>query len=116
MNAEAFVACAERLPAPSLAPGDVLVADREQCAKLIFLPPYSPDFNPIEQLYVETGAVAGAVPGEVVAPGLCRAGKPPLPGCGLSGGRDARTFALQQADAAPHAARPPAMSRPSEKE
>ena len=52
---------------PTLAPGDVVIMDnlsshkrpavrkaiRSVGARLLFLPPYSPDFNPIEQLFAK---------------------------------------------------------------
>jgi transposase len=62
MNGSAFLAYAEQVLAPELCPGDIVVMDnlpahrisgvREAIekvgARLLFLPPYSPDFNPIE--------------------------------------------------------------------
>ncbi len=62
MTGDRFVAYVEQLLLPSLEPGDVVVMDdlsshkkpkaREAIEKagcrLLFLPPYSPDFNPIE--------------------------------------------------------------------
>ena len=62
MNGEAFLAYVRRVLAPTLRPGDVVVMDNLGChkspkvreaieaagAELRFLPPYSPDFNPIE--------------------------------------------------------------------
>ena len=67
INGEAFAAYAERLLAPSLAPGDIVVVDNLPAHKvkaaraaieragamLVFLPPYSPDFNPIEQAFAK---------------------------------------------------------------
>ena len=63
INGEAFLAYVEQFLAPTLAPGDIVVADnlashkvagvREAIeardASLWFLPAYSPDLNPIEQ-------------------------------------------------------------------
>ena len=63
MNGEAFTAYAETLLAPTLRPGDIVIMDNLPAhkvsgaraaiertgARLLFLPPYSPDFNPIEQ-------------------------------------------------------------------
>ena len=60
MNGPAFLAYAEQVLAPELRPGDIVVMDnlpshkisgvREAIekagARLLFLPPYSPDFNP----------------------------------------------------------------------
>jgi hypothetical protein len=62
MNGAAFQAYVEQVLAPTLHPGDVVVLDNLPAhkpaavrqaveatgAKLRFLPPYSPDFNPIE--------------------------------------------------------------------
>jgi transposase len=67
VNGAAFVAYAERVLAPSLRPGQVVVLDnlsahkREAArtaveasgARLLFLPPYSPDFNPIELAFAK---------------------------------------------------------------
>src|SRR5258708_13788098 len=61
MNGNAFLAYVEQVLAPTLKPGDVVVLDnltahkvpgiREAIeaagAKLLYRPPYSPDFNPI---------------------------------------------------------------------
>ena len=63
MTGEAFCAYAEQVLAPALSPGDVVVLDnlaphkaagvreaiRAVDASLLYLPPYSPDLNPIEQ-------------------------------------------------------------------
>lgn len=65
MNGPAFLAYAEQVLAPELRPGDTVVIDnlpahkiggvREAIekagARLLFLPPYSPDFNPIEMAF-----------------------------------------------------------------
>lgn len=62
MNAVAFRAYVEHELAPSLEPGDIVILDNLSAhkdagarslieargARLLFLPPYSPDFNPIE--------------------------------------------------------------------
>ncbi len=67
MNGAAFLAYVEQVLAPDLAPGDVVILDnlpahrvsgvREAIeaagAALLFLPPYSPDFNPIEQAFAK---------------------------------------------------------------
>ena len=71
MNGNAFLAYVEQILAPSLGPGDVVVMDnlsahkvpgvREAIeatgANLLYLPPYSPDFNPIEQLFAKLKAL-----------------------------------------------------------
>jgi transposase len=67
MNAVAFRAYVEQVLAPTLRPGDIVVMDNlpahkgsairtliEACgANLLLLPPYSPDFNPIENAYAK---------------------------------------------------------------
>lgn len=65
MNGLAFVAYVEQVLAPTLKPGDVVVMDNLPAHKLAgvrdaihavgaevrYLPPYSPDFNPIEMAF-----------------------------------------------------------------
>lgn len=65
INGELFRACVERALVPTLHPGDVVVMDnlgshkvagvREAIAaagaSAVYLPPYSPDLNPIEQAF-----------------------------------------------------------------
>jgi Transposase and inactivated derivatives len=65
MNGPAFVAYVEQVLTPTLRPGDVVVMDNLPAHKLAavrevieragaelrFLPPYSPDFNPIEMAF-----------------------------------------------------------------
>ncbi len=65
MNGELFLAYVEHLLAPTLSRDDIVIMDnlpahrvkgvRElieaRGAKLLYLPPYSPDFNPIEQSF-----------------------------------------------------------------
>jgi len=67
MNAERFLVYVERVLIPSLEPGDIVVMDnlgshkgkavrqaiRNAGARLVFLPKYSPDLNPIEQLFAK---------------------------------------------------------------
>lgn len=71
MSGNAFLAYVEQVLAPTLKPGDIVVLDnlsahkvpgiREAIeaagAKLLYLPPYSPDFNPIEQLFAKLKAM-----------------------------------------------------------
>jgi len=71
MNGNAFLAYVEQILAPTLTPGDIVVLDnlsahrvpgvRETIeakgAMLLYLPPYSPDFNPIEQLFAKLKAL-----------------------------------------------------------
>ena len=67
INGESFRAYVEQALVPTLTPGDVVVLDnlgshkgkavrtaiRAAGAKLFFLPPYSPDLNPIEQVFAK---------------------------------------------------------------
>ena len=67
INAVSFRVWVERVLVPTLRDGDVVVMDnlsshkagiirraiRAAGAKLIFLPPYSPDLNPIEQVFAK---------------------------------------------------------------
>lgn len=67
INGEVFLAYVQQQLAPTLQPGDLVVLDnlsshkragvREAIesvgATLLYLPPYSPDFNPIEQAFAK---------------------------------------------------------------
>jgi transposase len=67
INGELFTAYVEQVLAPTLAQGDIVILDnlgshkgkaarqaiRKKGAHLLFLPPYSPDLNPIEQLFAK---------------------------------------------------------------
>jgi transposase len=71
MNGEAFLAYVEQILAPTLAPGDIVIMDnlsshkvagvREAIeargARALYLPPYSPDLNPIEQSFAKFKAL-----------------------------------------------------------
>jgi transposase len=71
MNGDAFLAYVEQVLAPTLEQGDIVVMDnlpahrragvREAIeaagARLRFLPPYSPDFNPIENAFAKLKAL-----------------------------------------------------------
>ncbi len=71
MNGAAFLAYVEQVLVPTLKPGDVVIMDnlpahksaaaREAIeragATLLFLPPYSPDFNPIEMAFSKLKAI-----------------------------------------------------------
>jgi transposase len=71
MDGECFLAYIEQVLAPSLNPGDVVVIDNlpahrvkgiraaieARGATLLYLPPYSPDFNPIEQAFAKLKAL-----------------------------------------------------------
>jgi transposase len=70
INGAAFRAYVEQFLAPTLSPGDIVIMDnlgshkvagvREAIeargASLIYLPPYSPDLNPIEQVFAKLKA------------------------------------------------------------
>jgi transposase len=67
INAESFLAWVVQFLIPTLRPGDIVVMDnlsshkkpiirrviRAAGAKLFYLPPYSPDLNPIEQAFAK---------------------------------------------------------------
>jgi transposase len=71
INGEGFLACVRQFLAPALRHGDVLVMDnlpshkvagvREAVeargAALLYLPPYSPDLNPIERVFAKLKAL-----------------------------------------------------------
>ncbi|MEN8198121.1 MAG: IS630 family transposase [Pseudomonadota bacterium] len=71
MNGDIFKAYVEQCLAPTLTPGDIVIMDnlaahkvagvREMIertgASLCYLPPYSPDFNPIEQAFAKLKAL-----------------------------------------------------------
>ncbi len=71
MNAAAFLAYVEQVLVPTLEPGDIVVMDNLPAhkppatrkaieragAELRFLPPYSPDFNPIELAFAKVKAL-----------------------------------------------------------
>ena len=67
INGRSFLAYVEQFLVPTLKPGDIVVLDnlgshkgdaarkaiRAAGARIIFLPPYSPDLNPIEQVFAK---------------------------------------------------------------
>ena len=71
MNGTIFRAYVERCLAPTLAPGDIVVMDNLAAhkvsgvrdaietagARVLYLPPYSPDLNPIEQVFAKLKAL-----------------------------------------------------------
>jgi transposase len=71
MTGTAFRAYVEQMLVPSLSPGDVVVMDNLAAhkvagipeaiaaagASILYLPPYSPDLNPIEQLFAKLKAL-----------------------------------------------------------
>ena len=71
MNRSAFLAYVSRVLVPELKPGDVVILDNLPAhkgsrvraaieaagASLLYLPPYSPDFNPIENAFAKLKAL-----------------------------------------------------------
>jgi len=71
INGEWFRTYVEKVLAPTLRPGDIVILDNlsshkvagvraaieARGARLIYLPPYSPDLNPIEQLFAKLKAL-----------------------------------------------------------
>jgi transposase len=67
INGECFLLYVEQILVPCLKPGDIVIMDnlgshkakatraaiRAAGARLLFLPPYSPDLNPIEQVFAK---------------------------------------------------------------
>lgn len=67
INGESFLRYVEQFLVPTLKPGDLVIMDnlgshkgeavnaaiRTAGARLVFLPPYSPDLNPIEQVFAK---------------------------------------------------------------
>lgn len=74
MNANVFLAYVSQVLVPTLAPGDVVIMDNLPAhkaagirdaieaagASLLYLPPYSPDFNPIENAFAKLKALLRA--------------------------------------------------------
>lgn len=81
MNGPSFLAWVEQELAPTLSPGDIVVMDNlpahkpaavraaiERCgAELRYLPPYSPDLNPIEMAYSKLKALLKKAAARTVA-------------------------------------------------
>ncbi len=71
INGDSFLAYVRKLLVPALRPGDIVVLDnlgshkgsevrqaiQDAEARLVFLPPYSPDLNPIEQVFAKLKAL-----------------------------------------------------------
>ncbi len=86
VNGELFLAYAERVLAPELRPGDVVVMDNlgshkaagvrraieRAGASVLYLPPYSPDLNPIENAFAKLKRLLRAA-AERTVEGLWRA-------------------------------------------
>ncbi len=80
MNGAAFKAYTEQLLAPSLEPGNIVIMDNLSSHKvagvreaitavdayLLYLPPYSPDLNPIEQAFAKLKALLRKVSARTV--------------------------------------------------
>ena len=74
INGELFLAYVEQVLVPTLRPGDIVIMDNlgshksagvraaieAAGAQLVYLPAYSPDLNPIEQVFVKLKAVLRA--------------------------------------------------------
>lgn len=70
LNGELFYAYVKKILVPTLRSGDLVIMDNLQChkvagvaqaigeagAQVVYLPPYSPDFNPIEQVFAKLKA------------------------------------------------------------
>lgn len=81
MNGPAFAAYVEQVLVPSLRPGDIVIMDNLPAHKLTavrqaieragaelrFLPPYSPDFNPIEMAFSKIKALLKKAAARTVA-------------------------------------------------
>jgi transposase len=81
MNAAAFQAYVEQVLVPTLMPGDIIVMDNLPAHKptrvrhaieatgalLLYLPPYSPDFNPIELAFAKLKATLKKAAARTVA-------------------------------------------------
>jgi transposase len=81
MNGDIFRAYIEQILAPTLKPGDIVILDnlashkvagvREAIeardASLVYLPPYSPDLNPIEQAFAKLKALLRKIAARTVS-------------------------------------------------
>ena len=81
MTGPAFVAYVEQVRVPTLAPGDVVILDNLPAhkvggvraaieavgAEIRYLPPYSPDFNPIEMAFAKLKALLRKAAARTVA-------------------------------------------------
>lgn len=80
ITGDSFLAYVEQVLVPSLRPGDIVIIDnlrshkgkavrraiRAAGAKLFFLPPYSPDLNPSEQVFAKLRTLKGFTPYEYI--------------------------------------------------
>jgi transposase len=81
MNGQVFLAYAEQILAPTLSQGDIVILDNlashkvagvreaieRRGATLVYLPPYSPDLNPIEQAFAKLKALLRKLAARTVA-------------------------------------------------
>jgi len=81
MNGDIFRAYVEQVLTPTLRPGDIVILDNlsshkvvgvreaiEACdATLVYLPPYSPDLNPIEQAFAKLKALLRKIAARTVS-------------------------------------------------
>ena len=91
MNGEAFLAYVEQALVPELRPGDIVIMDNLPAhkvhgvrqaieadgASLRYLPPYSPDFNPIEMAFAKLKALLRAAAARTI-PDLWQASPTPF--------------------------------------
>ena len=80
INGEGFLAYVEQVLVPALRPGDTVIMDNLSShkvagvrraieaagAKLLYLPPYSPDLNPIEMVFAKLKAILRAIAARTV--------------------------------------------------
>ena len=80
MHGSAFLAYVDQVLVPELAPGDIVIMDKLPAhkvtgvrqaikaagARLLYLPPYSPDFNPIEMAFSKLKALLRKVAARTV--------------------------------------------------
>src|SRR5262245_57714626 len=90
MNGDIFRAYVEQILAPTLKPGDIVILDnlashkvagvREAIeargAGLVYLPPYSPDLNPIEQAFAIERSPPGPSPRSGMPSATCSIASP----------------------------------------
>jgi transposase len=114
INRSAFEAYVEKVLVPALRPGDVVILDNLSShkgarvralieaagASLLYLPPYSPDFNPIENAFAKLKALLAKPPNAPL-----RASGPRLDLCSMP----------SHPSNAPTTSKPPATMQPERK-
>ena len=89
INGELFALYVENVLVPTLAKGDIVILDnlgshkgkrarraiRQAGAHLLFLPPYSPDLNPIEQLFAKLKHLMRKAEARTVDDTWCKVGE-----------------------------------------